>query len=82
MVKLSTDTSGKTNSPIDVIITWVDSSDPDVAKKLENVSSEFKSDIDPARYTSNGEIYWCVEYIKKNLSWVNNIYIVTNGQDI
>ncbi len=67
---------------VDVVIPWVDSRDPAVSKLLKEVSDQLQTPIIPSRFTSNGEIFWCVKFIRKFIPWVNKIYIVTNGQSL
>lgn len=73
--------------PIDAVITWVDGDDPLFnAKRHEYIQSssgmERRKDIAaPTRYSSIGEIYWCVKGIQKFAPFVRKIYIVTDGQD-
>lgn len=70
---------------IDVVITWVDGDDPaHKAKRVKYGSSDVHKAIDKAastRFSSLGEIYWCVASINRFAPWVNRIYIVTDNQD-
>ncbi len=68
------------NVSIDAVITWVDSANPDVATQLAAASRQVGVSVDPSRYTSNGELAWCVRYIRAYLPWIGNIFVVTNGQ--
>lgn len=73
--------------PIDAVITWVDGDDPAFRARREshtpsgsNASS--RNDVAaPTRYSSIGEIYWCVSGIRKFAPFVRKIFIVTDGQD-
>lgn len=73
--------------PIDAVITWVDGDDPSFnAKRHKYIQSssgmEMRKDIAaPTRYSSIGEIYWCVKGIQTFAPFVRKIYIVTDGQD-
>ena len=74
-----------TNSPIDVVITWVDGSDPILAKKrdkhledLSNVSSH--PGVKSTRFASNDEIRYCILSIFKFAPFVRNVFIVTDEQ--
>lgn len=75
------------STPIDIVITWVDGSDPKLsAKRLKYTDrrthiSEYKDIAAPTRYSSLGEIYWCIKSIQRFAPFVNRIYIVTDGQD-
>ena len=70
---------------IDVVITWVDGSDPVLAKKRASFGNTLTfQDDDVAgatRFASVGEIYWCVASIRKFAPFVRKIFIVTDGQD-
>ncbi len=70
---------------IDAVITWVDGDDPlHIAKRrLYGTPSMFKADdiAGSTRFSSLGEIFWCVASLNKFAPWLNKIYIVTDGQD-
>ncbi len=70
---------------IDAVITWVDGDDPvHKAKRLKYApSSLFKVNniAGSTRYTSVGEIFWCVASLNRFAPWINRIYIVTDNQD-
>lgn len=70
---------------IDAVITWVDGNDPEhKSKRLRyGPPSLFKvKDIAAStRYTSVGEIFWCVASLNRFAPWLNKIYIVTDSQD-
>lgn len=72
--------------PIDVVIAWVDGSDPVLNEKrtryLNNTSSSsINSAILPTHFASNDEISYCVLSIFRFAPFVRNIFIVTDGQD-
>lgn len=71
--------------PIDIVYLWCDGNDEDYKKrKLEcqrkqNIPiSEFA--INPCRYIDNDELKYSLRSLEKYANWINNIYIVTNGQ--
>lgn len=70
---------------IDAVITWVDGSDPVLAKKRAEYGgpTSFKEDdvAGKTRFASVGEIYWCVASIRKFAPFIRKIFIVTDGQD-
>ncbi len=70
---------------IDAVITWVDGDDPaHQAKRLQYGSkSLFKvgNIAGSTRFTSVGEIFWCVASLNRFAPWINRIYIVTDNQD-
>ncbi len=71
--------------PIDVVITWVDGQDRELAEKrkqyVESDELEHDDTGGATRYASIGEIWWCVASINRFAPWVHHIYIVTDGQD-
>lgn len=70
---------------IDAVITWVDGDDPrHKAKRMSyGPAGIFKKDdvAGDTRFSSLGEIFWCVASLNRFAPWINKIYIVTDGQD-
>ncbi len=66
-------------TPIDIVYTWVDGSDPIWQKEKERWSTEPADDI---RYKNINELKYSLQSIEKYMSWVNKIYIVTNDSQI
>ncbi|MGM8930644.1 stealth family protein [Salinicola halophyticus] len=70
--------------PIDVVIAWVDGSDPAMQEKrnryldqegrVPTISSKAR------RFSDNGEILLCLQSIATHMPWVNRVYIVTDEQ--
>ena len=71
--------------PIDAVITWVDGSDPVLKKKRSEFgpANLFKSEDVAAetRFSSLGEIFWCVASLNVFAPFLRKIYIVTDGQN-
>jgi len=72
--------------PIDVVIAWVDGSDPGLAEKRNSYlgksdSSKPGSGAHLTRFASINEIRYCVLSIMKFAPFVRNIYIITDEQD-
>lgn len=71
--------------PIDAVITWVDGKDPKhKAKRMKYGKKSIFSAEDIAsdtRYTSIGEIFYCVASLNRYAPWLNKIYIVTDEQN-
>lgn len=71
------------NRPIDIVIAWVDGSDPQLKqkrehyKKIENVASGASA---ATRFASNDEIYYNIASILKYVPFCRHIYIVTDEQ--
>ena len=70
---------------IDAVITWVDGDDPRHRAKREQYGNKrLLSQNDVAgstRYTSLGEIFYCVASLNRYAPWLNKIYIVTDEQN-
>ncbi len=73
------------STPIDVVIAWVDGSDPELSKKRMNyLNSKEKHLIpgaNPTRFHSLNEISYCVLSILKFAPFVRKIFIVTDKQN-
>lgn len=71
--------------PIDAVVTWVDGNDPvhrAKRRQFEHSDEARNDDIGgDIRYTSVGEIKYCVLSILKNAPFIRHIYIVTDAQD-
>lgn len=77
--------ASQTNSPIDVVITWVDGNDPVLAgKRRQYIGNASNMENHPGaittRFTSNNEIKYCILSIFKFAPFIRNVYIVTDGQ--
>ena len=71
--------------PVDVVIAWVDGSDPKLAQKRSRYSESkpvpVSSGAHPTRFASSNEIRYCVLSVLRFAPFVRNIFIVTDGQD-
>jgi hypothetical protein len=72
---------------IDVVYTWVDGSDPELAAQREAHRSGSASprriharETGASRYTSHDELKYSLRSLEMYAPFVRNIYIVTNGQ--
>ncbi|OLO03653.1 Stealth CR1 domain-containing protein [Salinicola socius] len=70
--------------PVDVVITWVDGSDPVMQEKrnryLEQAGRVPTIASKARRFSDNGEIRFCLQSIATHMPWVNRVYVVTDGQ--
>lgn len=74
-------------SKIDAVITWVDGSDPTfnlqkethLKKELTLKGTQSFGTLE-TRFNNVGELEFCIKLIRKNLDFIDTIYIVTNGQ--
>ncbi|WP_231759829.1 Stealth CR1 domain-containing protein [Microbulbifer elongatus] len=65
---------------IDFVITWVDGEDPSWVRDLEYFKRvEGSGDSSSARYRDIGVLKYLLRSIEKNASWVNKVYLVTEG---
>lgn len=72
-------------SLIDIVYTWVDGSEKKWRDKFEltfesNKKSNENHALSESRFDNNNEINYSIKSIKKNIPWVRNIYIITDGQ--
>lgn len=73
------------NTPVDVVISWVDGNDPNHQGKMAPfLDKRVREDIPgahPTRFRSVNEIRYCVLSIFTFAPYVRNVYIVTDEQD-
>lgn len=77
--------TSQTNTPIDVVITWVDGNDPIIINKrnkyLGNLQNPSKHPgAKPTRFASNNEIEYCLLSIFRFAPFIRNVFIVTDEQ--
>jgi hypothetical protein len=77
--------SSEKEHPIDVVIAWVDGSDPALTEKrnryLGLTGDKTHPGAHPTRFASINEIRYCVLSVFRFAPFVRNIFIVTDGQD-
>jgi hypothetical protein len=76
-----------TDFPIDVVYTWVDGNDPELATKREahrptpgNAPRINARETGSSRYTSRDELKYSLRSLQMYAPFIRNIYIVTDGQ--
>lgn len=70
------------NGPIDIIIPWVDGSDPEWQAEKEKYMQKTEADADAnsiVRYQSWDNLQYLFRGIEKFMPWVNKVYFVTWG---
>ncbi len=71
--------------PIDAVVLWVDGNDPAIrAKRMKYITADQASDSEiggEIRYTSVGEIKYCVASLLRFAPFLRKIFIVTDNQD-
>ena len=69
---------------IDAVITWVDGSDPEHARKrarfLGADAAASHAAADATRFGDCGEVAWCVASLLRFAPWLRRIHIVADGQ--
>lgn len=67
---------------IDLVITWVDGSDPEWKKKKNkySFSQKDKESVNDARFRDWDNLVYLFRSIEVNMSWINKIFLVTCGQ--
>lgn len=70
------------NSKVDIVIPWVDGSDPLWNKEKEywySILNPDKKSNSNVRYQNWDNLKFLFRAIEKNMNWVNNIFLVTHG---
>lgn len=69
---------------VDLVYLWVDGSDEQWQEALKCYASKEKnllnSSIDPCRFKDNDELKYSLRSVEHFATWINTIFIVTNGQ--
>ena len=71
-----------TQEKIDIVVLWVDGSAPEFIREKQAVTenvSDLNQEIDGEQRDYGIFNYW-FRMIEKNAPWVNNVYLITNGQ--
>lgn len=72
--------------PVDIVFTWVDGRDPEwrrqrlLAQAEIDVAEINESAVSESRFVSRDELRYSFRSIEYYASWVNHIYLVTDGQ--
>lgn len=72
------------NFPVDIVITWVDTSDKKWQNRYENTLNKpfMRTERGSPEYSRpDTELCLCLELIRKNIPWIRKIFIVTQQQD-
>lgn len=68
------------SDPIDFVVTWVDSADPEWRADLERFSPKQEtSSNNPARFRDLGTLKYVFRGIEKFAPWVNKVHLITAG---
>jgi hypothetical protein len=66
------------DDPIDMVVLWVDMSDPVWAAKYTKHTG--KKTAEWWRYSNNGELELCVASVMKHMPWIRTLYVITDNQ--
>ena len=64
---------------IDIVIPWVDGSDPQWQKSMRSYSDQLEGDNRPIRYRDWGLLKYVFRSIEQNLPWVRKVHFITCG---
>lgn len=68
---------------IDLVYSWVDSSDIEWQKKKQNYEQNYDLSTganDKSRFVDNDELKYSLRSVEKYMPWINHIYIITDNQ--
>lgn len=71
--------------PVDIVYLWCNANDPKWREKKNNELQKYgksldKDSIDECRFIENDELKYSLRSLEKYAPWINNIFIVTDGQ--
>ena len=73
------ETMEKQQYPIDFVVTWLDSSDPEWQKNFVKFKKETTGNTESARFRNLDIFRYWFRAVEQYAPWVNKIYLVTNG---
>lgn len=65
--------------PIDFVVTWLDSSDPEWQKEFARYKKETTGNTDSARFRNLDIFKYWFRAVETYAPWVNKVFLVTNG---
>lgn len=65
------------NFPIDIILTYVDNTDPIWQKQI----SQYDTTINPKRYRQWNNLKYLFRGLDRYMSWINNVYLVVSNHE-
>lgn len=75
------------NFNVDIVYLWVNGKDKQLQDQKDEIVKSSTCKInqdfgayDNARYAENEELRYSLRSVMKNIPWINNIFIITNGQ--
>ena len=87
LARVSHPTLDSVSTPVDVVYTWVDGSDPAWEERYERTLREVKGAgavnrlaTNSSRFLSRDELRYSLRSLEMYAGWVNHVYIVTDAQ--
>jgi len=66
--------------PIDLVITWVNGTDPDFLELLKKNNPENADETEASRFRDMNQLKYSIRSFQKYAPWIRNIILLTNGQ--
>ena len=70
----------KYHEPIDLVLTWVNGTDPDFLRQLQENEPEKASETGKSRFKDMNQLKYAIRSFQKYAPWIRDIILVTNGQ--
>ena len=70
----------KYHEPIDVVLTWVNGTDPEFLKQLKENEPAKASETGASRFKDMNQLKYAIRSFQKYAPWIRDIILVTNGQ--
>jgi len=68
------------HEPIDVVLTWVNGTDPEFLKQLKENEPAKASETGASRFKDMNQLKYAIRSFQKYAPWIRDIILVTNGQ--
>ena len=68
------------NEPIDVVITWVNGTDPKFLEQLYANEPDKAAETEASRFRDMNQLKYAIRSFQKYAPWVRDIILLTNGQ--
>ena len=70
------------DEPIDVVITWVNGTDPKFLEQLYANEPDKAAETEASRFRDMNQLKYAIRSFQKYAPWVRDIILLTNGQGI
>lgn len=68
------------HEPIDLVLTWVNGTDPEFLRKLHDYEPDNASETDASRFKDMNQLKYAIRSFQKYAPWIRDTILVTNGQ--